>query len=405
MAEANKIPSERRARLLARRKELDSKIKREKDILSSLRSQPTVSRKISGDVTINTIVTKKAPKLLEDEKYITAIQSVILLTNSNWVREPLDWEPKGKGRNSLYLSLINHIAIKYPVPIFFLESFFDNCKHGKNSWPGTKCIHNDIVIRIANGESVFKVLNENYPLTRKMAHDFLHSKKYNVIEAIRDAQLKSYGGQRLLSAIFNNYNFSAFSSNLNAEKFKATLLQWFANQPMLDTNQIGPMIDYLMHRYAENNTFSMRGRTAISVIRDMEQWHNVLVKAKHVKDMDYEPSIFLPFELKIIEGEREIGSWHINEILRSKDLLDEGRKMRHCVASYHDSIVSGSISIWTLTKKDAFSTDKHLTIEVRNRSREIVQARGHCNAKAKPEELRVLTQWAAKNSLKLSGWL
>lgn len=405
MTEANKIPSERRARLLARREKIYAKIKREEQVLKSFKKAPEKTRNLLSILPINQIVNKKAPKLLDDTNYVNAINSVLSLIDYDWTRNPWDWEPKGKGRNSLYLSLINHIAIKYFVPTFFLESFFDNCNHGKNAWPETKCIHNNIVIRIANGESAFKVLNENYPLTRKMAHDFLNSKKHNVIEAVRDAQLKSYGGQRLLSSIFNNRYFNDYTIGLETEKFKAVLLQWLSNQSMLDTNQIGPMIDYLMHRYAENNAFSMKGRTATSVIRDMEQWHNALIKAKSIPNMDYKPSIFMPFESKIIENDREVGCWYIDEILRSKDLLDEGKKMRHCVASYHTSIASGSVSIWTLIKKDMFNTDKCLTIEVRNYSREIVQARGVCNVRANSEQLRVLAQWAAQNSLRLSHWL
>lgn len=405
MSWKNSISSQRRARLLARRERIDSKIKKEEGILIFLKKEKQNQLLKTSSSYINSVIAKKAPKLLDDKEYVKAIDSVISLVNYDWAREPADWEPKGKGRNSLYLSLVNHIAVKYTVPVFFLESFFNSCNHGKESWPRTKCIHNNIVIRIANGESTFKVLNENYPLTRKMAHDFLNSKKHNIIEAIRDAQLKSFNGQRLLSTVFNSRYFNDYNLDLEVEKFKSALLQWLSNQAMLDTRQIGPMIDYLMHRYAENNTFSMKGRTAISVIRDMEQWHNNLIKAKSIPNMDYKPSVFMPFELKIIENEREIGAWKIDEILRSKDLLDEGKKMRHCVASYHNSILSGSISIWTLTKKDMFSTDKCLTIEVRNNSREIVQARGVCNTPASGEARRVMAQWAAKNSLRLSSWL
>ncbi len=84
----------------------------------------------------------------------------------------------------------------------------------------------------------------------------------------------------------------------------------------------------------------------------------------------------------------------ITELINSAELEEEGLTMRHCVASYRPLCESGEESIWSLTVEDASGqADRLLTLEVRNRNREIVQARGRCNRLAEIDELHILSQW------------
>jgi hypothetical protein len=72
--------------------------------------------------------------------------------------------------------------------------------------------------------------------------------------------------------------------------------------------------------------------------------------------------------------------------------------MRHCVAIYAESIASGGCSIWSL-RRDG---NRALTIEVDNKRRRIVQAKGKCNRRPEDWELRIVERWARENAMKMT---
>jgi hypothetical protein len=89
----------------------------------------------------------------------------------------------------------------------------------------------------------------------------------------------------------------------------------------------------------------------------------------------------------------------VNEILDSRALVEEGRAMRHCVATYQGSILRGKCSIWSLQVNRYGDWERALTIELENASRTVVQCRGKCNRYPTAEERHVLARWAAERSL------
>jgi hypothetical protein len=74
----------------------------------------------------------------------------------------------------------------------------------------------------------------------------------------------------------------------------------------------------------------------------------------------------------------------MREILTGAGLVLEGRPRGHCVASYRSLIADQTVSIWSLT----CDGQRRLTIEVRNRTRLVWQARGRSNRMPKPIEAR-----------------
>jgi hypothetical protein len=93
--------------------------------------------------------------------------------------------------------------------------------------------------------------------------------------------------------------------------------------------------------------------------------------------------------------------WTIRELLSTRDLVAEGRKMKHCVASYAHSCAQRRCSIWTLEMDSAAGAAKVLTVEVMNSTRVIVQARGKCNALPSDKVRGVLRRWADQAGLVL----
>ncbi|UOQ68502.1 PcfJ domain-containing protein [Hymenobacter volaticus] len=75
-------------------------------------------------------------------------------------------------------------------------------------------------------------------------------------------------------------------------------------------------------------------------------------------------------------------------------MLDEGRTLRHCVASYFDSCRRGRSAIFSLT----LNGTRAVTLEVQA-NRTIVQARGLFNRRPNDEEGAWIQRWAADNRL------
>lgn len=76
--------------------------------------------------------------------------------------------------------------------------------------------------------------------------------------------------------------------------------------------------------------------------------------------------------------------------------------MKHCVASYANSLANGFKSVWSFTKNGK----KILTIEVSNSSQpEIIQVKGKCNAKAEKEDLQYVRDWAKLERLAVSKYI
>jgi hypothetical protein len=64
------------------------------------------------------------------------------------------------------------------------------------------------------------------------------------------------------------------------------------------------------------------------------------------------------------------------ELLTAEELIEEGREMQHCVASYANSGASARTSIWSLRKRiESGRIIRMATIEVSNKQRAIVQVR------------------------------
>ena len=76
--------------------------------------------------------------------------------------------------------------------------------------------------------------------------------------------------------------------------------------------------------------------------------------------------------------------------------------MGHCVYSYGGAVSSGMTSIWIVTMEDGKGPTGRwamLTIEVRNQTRSIVQARGRFNRMPTNDERTILARFAAQNGL------
>jgi hypothetical protein len=116
----------------------------------------------------------------------------------------------------------------------------------------------------------------------------------------------------------------------------------------------------------------------------------------------WRPSNIRPFRLAEGKmGESSFRIWTIRELTTQESLLAEGKKLKHCVASYASSCAKGQCSIWTLELEHDSVREKRVTIEVNSATRFIVQARGRLNRLPDHQESSILRRWACEANLGL----
>lgn len=121
-------------------------------------------------------VAKKAPKLLQDSAYVPSIK---MLEKQPQRRDITEWKPKGKGRESLFVSLAEHMLALYPTPKFLWSAF----------WEEDVDKLRDIITRITAGESFFKMCQSAGSHQKNNATPFSIARR-NILSCLRFARFK-----------------------------------------------------------------------------------------------------------------------------------------------------------------------------------------------------------------------
>lgn len=406
--EATKRSAElnRQQSIAVKQRKAEEAQKREEKIRQQIAKNNKQTKYNEGEISESPLlrtVGKKAPKLLEKDyiNHVRALERDQLENGIPWQRDPQDWKPKGKGKYSLFVSLAEHLFAKYHTPKFLWSAFWEENANTR--------FLSKIVERIAGGESFAKMCKSGefpLPFTKKQCHMFLQTTaNYRFMSALRRIQIKSHGGSSQLHQAWMQRPFAQYLGTQAEEVFWDSVIAWFSKNPMLDLNQLGPLIDYINHRRADDGDFSMKGRSALAMLRGMEEWHGELQRIKEFKAHNYESTGFKPGRYQIKKRLR-IGhiteNWTIDEILTSSELAAEGRVQKHCVYSYSRSIASGQISIWSMK----MNGERMITIEVWNKPKTINQTRGKHNRATTADEFRIIQRWAQENGFefRVRGW-
>ena len=327
-----------------------------------------------------------------------------------WIRPLASWKPRSHNVRRQFSSLAGHLLARYRAPLFMDSVWF----MGEG---GEAARQQAWYVSLGSGQSPRK-LDLPIILTRQMAHHFLQAPKdYSVHAALRWGQVIGLGGNgRLVKAILH----SRIGTDFDNEDFWITVIRWLIRNATLDPGQIGPLIDYIHHQRLEPQElaagprpsetrlprpgFSMKGRTAASLLRGMHRWHAQLRKQPEKPQLEWQESGIGPFDWT--EGVLASGNlrrWTIIELLSRKELYHEGRVMRHCVAVYDNLCAFGGTSIWSMgVERNLGRRKRVLTIEVANRSKTICQIRGKTNRFPTQKERDVVRRWMAQEGLSLA---
>lgn len=363
-------------------------------------------------ITLLNLLADKAPKTL---KINTMPQVITNLVMKTWRELPSTWVPRGKSAHTQLVSLVEHLWVQFPMPSFLFEILT------RIPRASTEKDLVEFYYAVAGGFSVYKAAQIliKTPLSKKMVHRFMQTKSgVSVIQAIRETQIEAFGGcRRLALALRNTPPGRSFMFD---ETFWSSIIQWFCNQPMLDPQQVPPLTDYINHCKTEDLQWSIKGRTVTSMTRGMERWHHILENIKKVKKVVFEPSGSNSGRWVRGKDPSDMSVYTLTEILSTKDLAREGKKMRHCVYSYGRSIASGRTSIWSFrsqkherlhvedaegVKKTQFTPlddpEHVVTIEILNAQKKVVQAQGKMNKPPPAWAMKFVQEWASRNGLSI----
>ncbi len=336
---------------------------------------------------------------------------MVALRHTHWQQAPELWQPTIGSPRRQFSAFLRHLFPGYLVPEFLDAAWFEGF-----TAQGEK--HRDWFLHIRRGHNL-RTTDLPVPLTSRAVHHFLLApENASIVGAMRWGQTLALGGDESLARAIAE---SRFSSILPDEPFWHTVLQFFVHNSGLQTERIGPLVDYLYNRKfgeaadfsdAPEPDFSLKGRTLPVLQKRMEEWHERLAKEVKQRGKSWKPSGVAPFHLLDRDPYGATNDWTIQELTTHKLLQEEGNEMRNCVRIYTDWCSEGKTSIWSLRVRSLHDSRPRtlLTIEVNNARRAIVQVRARCDkllSSGNPSPRmrmaeEILRRWAAESHLTIA---
>jgi hypothetical protein len=325
----------------------------------------------------------------------------------DWLRPPDAWEPPDEDANGQFRSLARHLFARYDVPRCLDAAWLAGLTAEGLRYQGWYKL-------VGRGENIRTAADLPILLTRTMSHWFAKAPDdLDIPSAFRWAQVRGMGGDdRLARTILDG----RIGIDFDRDEFWITVIRWLITHNDLAPRLQGAIIDYVydqkfvpsvanpLSRQAgqarqplaipPQPNLSMKGRTAASMLKAVEDWHRRLRIPVQGASFEWPSSGIAPLSCEVGTGPSRL-VYSTTELISSAELHEEGAAMHHCVVSYLMRCFSGQRSIWSLTVEDASGGSKRLlTLEVRSKDRLIVQAKGCNNREPDNHERFIIARWS-----------
>jgi hypothetical protein len=333
------------------------------------------------------------------------------------VRDADAWKPRMKTRDAarLRLAAARYLFARYPVAEHLEQIWIDGAGLGADEIRLRKRWY----IVAASGGSLYGAGAAEW-LSRKEVHAFLNPVGSVSFEAaIWQAIARSYASD---PGVAMRIARTRITQTPRAQhRFWREVVRFFCAHPTT-VEEMDDLHDYLADCYRRNRKFSLKGRSLVSLGRQMREWHRDLDAIARIEaarrraeaarnrarglaaepvDEVWRGAAIADWSWTTSSKERAKREEYVVVQLRTAaDLVDETRGMRHCVASYATKCIAGQASIWSLRRRAAGSVQRLLTIELDPRSR-AVQVRGFANRPPLAEESKILERWAQARGIML----
>jgi hypothetical protein len=331
------------------------------------------------------------------------------LYGCNAIRSESEFQARTYNEGRQVLGLINHLFVKYPVPLFLYRSVLTyegidlvfghqvDSEKRKKDWKPLDSKYLQWFLAVAMGASFAKLAKDVF--TKKEAHWFLQAPAGNKIQQnILWAKAAAGGVPRkgcdYLVDRFDHQMLKRIGNRL-PDIFRIYADAW----DQMHANDRDEITDFI-RAMARDQRFSYKGRTYGSLRKLCHEWHRT-VYSGYIREYRSWTQSHAPWE------HRSKGVVvRAIELTNNRALAEEGRKQRHCVYTYTFRCLHGMSRIvsirWYMacgSGEDGLLEMHRLTVEVSPSLRSIVQMRGLMNRKVTEEEIKIVRHWAGLQGL------
>jgi hypothetical protein len=328
----------------------------------------------------------KYSALVSAVEFIQAIYNMIQF-KTWWRNNIFEWKPRSKQTQLQLKELVGYLFCKYKVPDFLCQSFY-----------GSNLLYIEWFIHLGTGGKVKELKKVPIPFTQKMGHYFLQApSRLTISEALRFAQVRGLGGdERIADRIALSW---LGSKSFDNESFWEKFVQILVTGGMFNLSKIGELIDYVREMKRINIDYALKGRTLQSLLKQSDEWHK---RSSYSGVLQY----WRPSGIEGYRFEKQDGDIIVEELISTKELIKEGKTMKHCVASYAHLCAKGRTAIYSFRKYPSGLMQEVLaTIEVNISLKRIVQAKGKLNKPISNEVRKCMETWAKKRELSIGTYL
>lgn len=316
----------------------------------------------------------------------------------NWLREIDDWMPRDAGLLPQFGSLASHLLARRLIPNFMRLVWFEE--------PSSKARrHHKLYKHLGLGNSV-RGANLPIPLTKEMASHFARAPDQLTVEqAVRWSQIRGWGGdERFAAAVLN----TPLGESFEHERFWARILQLLIRQRNLNAELV-PAIIALVRAQRDRPAaigLAFRREGLSSLMEEARVWMARNPEFGKPPRLRWRPSSIGGFTFTEPQAKAwSLRQWTIRKLTNSRELIEEGNALHHCVARYGPLCAARASSIWSLQCHGTLSVQRVLTIEVLPATRTIVTALGTCNTRPRSHARTMMEMWAQQEGLKIATWI
>lgn len=328
------------------------------------------------------------------------------------VRPESLYRARSYNRARQVLSLIDHLFVKYPVPLFLyravlsyegMELIFDGPPNRSNRGkepPESK--YREWFLAVAQGKSFAKVSKDVF--TKREAHCFLQAPTCNgIAQNIFWARAAAAGvpvaGCDHLVKRFEPEMIKRIGERL--PDFLRFFAEAWNEMRGYDRDEITDFI----RAAVQNPEFSFKGRTYGSMRKLCHEWHRTVYVGTVREYRSWLP------RLQFWQSRKNAILVRAEELVSNRALADEGQRQGHCVFTYTSHCIEGRSCIvslrWFAVSSISDSGTKEvdrLTIEVSPARREVVQIRGPRNRRATNAQMDIVRIWAGDRGLTIGPY-
>ena len=309
-------------------------------------------------------------------------------------------------QSTCFMQVFNLLS-DYGVSYFFILNFFSKDLTGQEK---------EWFCDLINGGNLVNSKNLPFTLTKKVAHffnilpeDLLQDSNKDVIQSIKSYYGISNQNYTLTQSLIYCGIYFDVRDVLDAQDVVRNLRRtgnidfWMKTlctlyHKGLRHNELNQVIDYVDDQVIRNGRkINFNTKKLSNLLEEVHTWHEELML---MRIGSYKRTYYLPkSEIKAYRIELKDKVYSIIQLLTNKELIEEGRTLRHCVGTYTDNCIDRGSYIFSLRLQDSTNNFIPLiTIEVNDQR--IRQKRGRFNRDCLKGEDNIIRGWAKENKLK-----